>query len=207
MPVLKEALQGICIKGKPAVFNHIIGTLYTEQKDEIGAHHDKMDIRAGSDIISLSLGDVREFVLTSKDGVEQQRVVLEDGDLFVLGPRTNEILKHAVLPVKDEQITERHGSSIEPRISIVLRDIKTQVALQLRDRRHTLSRRDAIQQVLLKQHSLSVQRNRLQLGHQRYAAAKSRYDNLIRQNVLPLVSIINTLVSSVTIELHVITIP
>jgi alkylated DNA repair dioxygenase AlkB len=79
-----------------AVFNHIIGTLYTEQKDEIGAHKDKMlDITAGSDIISLSLRDAREFVLTSEDGVEQQRVVLEDGDLFVLGPATNASLKHA----------------------------------------------------------------------------------------------------------------
>jgi alkylated DNA repair dioxygenase AlkB len=50
--------------------------MYVEQKDEIGAHHDKMqDIRPGSDIISVSLGDGREFVLTSEAGVEQQRVV------------------------------------------------------------------------------------------------------------------------------------
>ena len=89
VPVLKEALQGMCINDKPTVFNHIIGTLYSDQTDEIGAHHDKMlDIRAGSDIISLSLGDAREFVLTSEAGIEQQRVVLADGDLFVLGPRT-----------------------------------------------------------------------------------------------------------------------
>jgi alkylated DNA repair dioxygenase AlkB len=97
MPVLKEALQGMEINGKSAVFNHIIGTMYVKQKDEIGAHHDKMtDIRPGSNIISLSLGNAREFVLTSKAGVEQQRVVLEDGDLFVLGPATNANLKHAV---------------------------------------------------------------------------------------------------------------
>jgi alkylated DNA repair dioxygenase AlkB len=47
------------------------------------------DIRPGSDIISLSLGDSREFVLTSEARVEQQRLVLEDGDLFVLGPTSN----------------------------------------------------------------------------------------------------------------------
>jgi alkylated DNA repair dioxygenase AlkB len=129
MPVLREALQGMRINDKPAVFNHIIGTLYTEQKDEIGAHQDKMrDIRANSDIISLSLGDAREFVLTSKDGAEQQRVVLGDGDLFVLGPATNARMKHAVLPVKDERIIERHGAGVEPRISIVMRDIKTQLS-------------------------------------------------------------------------------
>jgi alkylated DNA repair dioxygenase AlkB len=128
MPELKEALQGICIKGKPAVFNHIIGTLYVEQKDEIGAQHDKMlDIRTCSDIISLSLGDARESVLTSEAGVSS-RIVLEDGDLFVLGPRTNAQLKHAVLPGKDEQIIECNGTAVEPRISIVLRDIKRQLS-------------------------------------------------------------------------------
>ena len=117
------------VNDEPAAFNHIIGTLYVEEKDEIGAHHDKTkDIRAGSDIISLSLGDAREFVLTSKDGTEQQRVVLEDGDLFVLGPCTNAQLKHAVLPVKDEKIIERHVRAVDPRISIVLRDIKTQLS-------------------------------------------------------------------------------
>jgi alkylated DNA repair dioxygenase AlkB len=129
LPELKEALQGMCINGKPAAFNHIIGTLYTEQKDEIGAHHDKMrDIREGSDIISLSLGDAREFVLTSEDGVEKQRVVLEHGDLFVHGPLTNAQLKHAVLPVKAERIIERHGAALGPRISVVLRDIQTQLS-------------------------------------------------------------------------------
>jgi hypothetical protein len=63
-----------------------------------------LDIRGGSDIISLSLGDAREFVLTSEEGVEQQRVVLEDGDLFVLGPRTNAtlncLLKKVKIPLK-----------------------------------------------------------------------------------------------------------
>lgn len=119
MPALKQALQGMLINSEPAVFNHvhIIGTLYVEQRDEIGAHHDKMkDIREDSNIISLSLGDAREFVLTSKDGIEQQRVVLEDGDLFVLGPRTNASLKHAVLPVK-ERIIERPGAAVAPRIT------------------------------------------------------------------------------------------
>jgi alkylated DNA repair dioxygenase AlkB len=129
MPELKEALQGMQVNDEPAVFNHIIGTLYVEQKDEIGAHHDKvLDIREGSNIISLSLGDARESALTSEDGVEQQRVVLENGDLFVLGPLTNAQLKHAVLPVNEERIIERNGKAIEPRISIVLRDIQTQLS-------------------------------------------------------------------------------
>jgi hypothetical protein len=95
------------INDKPAVFNRIRGTLYVEQQDEIGAH-----FRPGSDIISLSLGDAREFALTSEQGGEKQRAALEDGDVFVLGPRAR--LKHAVLPVKDEQIIERNGTGAGP---------------------------------------------------------------------------------------------
>jgi alkylated DNA repair dioxygenase AlkB len=129
MPVLKEALQSMEINGKSAVFNHTIGTMYVEPKDEVGTHHDNMqDIRPGSDILSVSLGDEREFVLTSEEGVEQQRLVLEDGDLFVLGPATNAALKHAVLPLKDECIIQRNGTAARPRISLVLRDIKTQLS-------------------------------------------------------------------------------
>jgi hypothetical protein len=75
-----------------------------------------------------ALGYAREFVLTSEAGVEQQRVVLEDGELFVLGPRTNARLKHAVLPAKEEQIIQRHGAGVQPRISVVMRDIKTQLS-------------------------------------------------------------------------------
>jgi hypothetical protein len=60
MPELKEALKGMHINDEPAVFNDIIDTLYTEQKDEIGAHKYKMpDFTGGSDIISLSLRDPR----------------------------------------------------------------------------------------------------------------------------------------------------
>jgi 2OG-Fe(II) oxygenase superfamily len=126
---VEEALQGMRINDKPAVFNHIIGTLYVEQNDEIGAHKHKMlDIRGCSNIISLSLGDAKEFVLTSEAGDEQQTVVLENGDLFVLGPATNAHLKHVVLPGKAERIIERSGAAAAPPISIVLRDIKTQLS-------------------------------------------------------------------------------
>jgi hypothetical protein len=67
-------------------------------------------------------------VLTSEAGVEQQQEVPEDGDLFVLGPATNASLKLALLPVNDECIIQRHGAAARPRISVVLRDIKTQLS-------------------------------------------------------------------------------
>jgi hypothetical protein len=65
---------------------------------------------------------------TLEEGVERQSVILEDGDLLVRGPRTNEILKHAVLPLKDERIIKRNGADVRSRITVGLRDIKTQLS-------------------------------------------------------------------------------
>jgi alkylated DNA repair dioxygenase AlkB len=67
-----------------------------------------------SNITLLSLGDAREFDFTSESGVEQERVVLEDGDLFVL-QATNATPRH-VLPVKDE-LSIRDEARVVPRIS------------------------------------------------------------------------------------------
>jgi alkylated DNA repair dioxygenase AlkB len=124
VPTLKAALQGLTIRGEPARFNHIIGTLYTEDTDEICAHSDRMaDIEAGTDIISLSFGDKREFELTAAGQETGHIEVLSDGDLFVLGPQTNASMKHAVLPVAKERVLQRGGERQQPRISVVLRQI------------------------------------------------------------------------------------
>ena len=61
-PELKTVLKQLQAYGFD--FNHVIGTLYTEPSDCIGAHADRMvDIEPATDIVSLSLGDSREFVL------------------------------------------------------------------------------------------------------------------------------------------------
>jgi hypothetical protein len=55
------------VSDKPAVFNHIISTLYIEQKDKLGNPiRSVLDIRASSGLISSP----------QKKEVEQQRVVL-----------------------------------------------------------------------------------------------------------------------------------
>jgi alkylated DNA repair dioxygenase AlkB len=67
-----------------------------------------------SNITLFSLEEAREFVFTSESGVEQESVVLEDGDVFVL-QATNATLRH-VLPVKAElSISDEAG--VVPRIS------------------------------------------------------------------------------------------
>jgi hypothetical protein len=37
MPVSRETLEDMHIDDKPAVFNHIIGTLYTDQKQALSS--------------------------------------------------------------------------------------------------------------------------------------------------------------------------
>jgi hypothetical protein len=49
------------------------------------------------------------------------------GDISVV-EHTNAIVKHAVLPVKNERIIERSGADVEPRISVVMRDIETRLS-------------------------------------------------------------------------------
>jgi hypothetical protein len=66
--------------------------------------------------------------LPLKDGVEQQEVVLEDGDLFVPGPRTNARPKHAVMLMMNDRVIKQ-WRSCKPRISVIcfLRYSKTQL--------------------------------------------------------------------------------
>ena len=124
VPELRKVLKQLQRDGFD--FNHVIGTLYSEPKDDIGAHSDKMvDIEPDTNIVSLSLGDAREFVLT-KDDAEDVTVVLHAGDLFVLGPDTNASMKHAVLSVEKENMIDRTGTGFQPKISIVLRKIHTE---------------------------------------------------------------------------------
>jgi hypothetical protein len=80
----------------------------------------------------LSLGDRRKFELTT--GGSSHIEVLPDGDLFVLGPETNASMKHAVLPVNRESVVRRVRQS-RPRISIVLRQITTEVTIDQLDKR------------------------------------------------------------------------
>ena len=109
---------------RPVSFNHVIATLYRNGNDEIGLHSDKMqDIRPDTPIVSLSMGEQREFV------VGPERIVLHSGDIFVLGPRTNAAHKHAIVTVADEQKLQRApGAQVGPRISLVLRDIATTIS-------------------------------------------------------------------------------
>jgi hypothetical protein len=131
LPVLQAALEQLIIDDEPLKFNHIIGTMYEHDTDEIGPHSDRVDdIEPDTDIYSLSFGDIREFEVSSKISGVSHVTVLRDGDLFVLGPLTNATMNHSLLPVSKETHIKRSGS-VHPRISIVLRQIHTKVSQEM----------------------------------------------------------------------------
>lgn len=80
-------------------FNHAVVLAYRDGQDSIGFHKDKMlDLDPEGLIACVSLGAARPFVL--RDDIfaptREQEVLLEPGSLYVLGPRTNLELYHAV---------------------------------------------------------------------------------------------------------------
>eukprot|EP01111_Echinosteliopsis_oligospora_P013092 TRINITY_DN4604_c0_g1_i1.p1 TRINITY_DN4604_c0_g1~~TRINITY_DN4604_c0_g1_i1.p1 ORF type:complete len:272 (-),score=58.40 TRINITY_DN4604_c0_g1_i1:51-866(-) len=113
-----EQMEEIKIDSQEVKINHVIGTLYKDGADNIGFHADKMkDIREGSYILDLSFGAVRDFHHRENDQDDSKYIIkLEPGSLFILGPETNSTMQHAVVETKE---------LVGPRISLVMRDIKT----------------------------------------------------------------------------------
>ena len=104
--------------------NHVIATLYEDGKDEIGFHSDKAaDIAPATPIIILSVGAKREFHLKDIATGSVEVICLAEGDMFVLGPGTNRTMKHAIVPLEEERVLKR--TEVGPRISFVMREIKT----------------------------------------------------------------------------------
>jgi hypothetical protein len=113
------------IPGLAFTMNHCIATRYRDEADNIGFHSDKTrDITPTTPILSLSFCDAREFHLKRISDGATQHLVLRDGDLFILGPETNRLYQHAVVPVAQERVLVRTAPA-GPRISLAFRDIAT----------------------------------------------------------------------------------
>ena len=140
VPVLHNIMEALCqhlvYNDCGVELNHAILTCYRGADDNIGFHSDKMrDITPNTPIISLSLGETREFHFGQADPKDKaltittHKFVLGSGDLFILGPKTNAAYKHAIVPVDQEQVIRRDPRvKVGPRISIVLRDIATTIS-------------------------------------------------------------------------------
>lgn len=96
-------------------FNHAVALVYRDGEDSIGFHKDKvLDLDPEAPIATISLGAARPLAL--RDDIfrptREQRIVLAQGSLYLIGPKTNRELYHAI---------PRVVSGLGPRISVTFR--------------------------------------------------------------------------------------
>jgi hypothetical protein len=135
--------------------NHIIGTNYLNGDDNIGFHADKTkSFTPGTSILTVSIGTSREFHIRNDLSGDTTVFTVNDGDLFVLGWKTNEQCKHAIVRVVDEihsTAVEKEERASGHRLSLCFRDIKciySQAELQVKREK---SAKDAEKRLLAKQ--------------------------------------------------------
>jgi len=113
-----QSIQSQAEKATKQTLNHAVILCYRDGADCIGFHQDKLlDIKKGSDIISVSLGAERPFLLQSPDKKHVQHIILPHGSLFCLGAKTNETWFHSLPPL--------NCPNVGMRIAVTLRDIAT----------------------------------------------------------------------------------
>lgn len=98
--------------------NHCVTNYYRDGSDYIGHHSDKdLDLDKDGVIVSVSLGDERILELKKRDQPQDScRVILPHGSMLVLGPLTNKLFTHSILPKE---------GSVQPRISLTFRSVLT----------------------------------------------------------------------------------
>lgn len=98
--------------------NHCVTNYYRDGNDFIGHHSDKdLDLNRDGVIVSVSLGDERILELRRRQEPQDvTRIALPHGSMLVLGPKTNQLFSHSILPKLE---------STQPRVSLTLRDVQT----------------------------------------------------------------------------------
>jgi alkylated DNA repair dioxygenase AlkB len=146
-------------KNSKVSFNHVIATCYRDEEDNIGYHNDKVkDIKPNTPIVSLSFGETREFHFGRPDPNDKKKTiferafVLQSGDMFILGPITNQLHRHAIVPVSQERVLQRKQKALNvgPRISLVLRDIATIISLETARKKAKVTERERTNRALKK---------------------------------------------------------
>mmetsp|Transcript_14191 Transcript_14191/g.39021 ORF Transcript_14191/g.39021 Transcript_14191/m.39021 type:complete len:827 (-) Transcript_14191:142-2622(-) len=118
-PSVKEA-KGMLESVAQHSFNWCRLLLYRSNGDGMGFHSDKcLDLRKGSYIASLSLGQKREYELQPKcgKGFDTQTLSLGHNTLLLLGPETNRRFLHS--------LKKTRGGQQQHRVSITFRDVAT----------------------------------------------------------------------------------
>lgn len=100
------------------IFNSCLVGRFDDPKDKIGFHTDQSTgMGKNPYVASLSLGRSRKFKIKRIDSGEKLTIILEHGDLIVMGDQSNVKYKHAV-PADSE------CSSDDPRLNLTFRNYK-----------------------------------------------------------------------------------
>ena len=108
--------------------NHVIGTTYYDEGDNIGWHNDKVaTLDETMPIYTCSFFQQRPLAFRPnptadlKEPAVAVEVPMEHGSLTVLGSKTNATHQHAILPAR---------TKLELRISVIFRVVKNRVSMK-----------------------------------------------------------------------------
>lgn len=109
--MIKEKVEGALQPIFAQTMNHCVTNYYRDGHDFISHHSDKdLDLNPEAVIVSVSLGDERVLELKRRsEPRDVTRLVLPHRSMLVLGPITNRLFSHSILPKED---------STEARISL-----------------------------------------------------------------------------------------
>jgi alkylated DNA repair dioxygenase AlkB len=100
--------------------NHVMIQLYEGGRSYISDHSDKtLDIKIGTSIVCVNLGQERLLVLKKKCYSHVQEITLHPGSLYVIGWKTNIEWTHGIRRMGDPNIP------CSPRVSLTFRTIAT----------------------------------------------------------------------------------
>ena len=94
-------------------FNGCLANFYENERDSVSMHSDdEDDMEDGAPIASISLGQLREFVVKHKETKARHVIPLEHGSLIVMAGDTQKVSRHGIPKAK---------RSCGPRINLTFR--------------------------------------------------------------------------------------
>lgn len=96
-------------------FNSVLINLYRDENDSMGKHSDdEKELGINPTITSLSIGEEREFIITSKINKKREKINLGDGSLLIMKNDSQKVYSHELPKTKIKK---------EPRINLTFRFI------------------------------------------------------------------------------------
>lgn len=82
-------------------FNGVLANFYENERDSISPHaDDETDLETGAPIVSVSLGETRDFVVKHTQTGQRHVMPLEHGSLLVMAGKTQQVCRHGIPKAK-----------------------------------------------------------------------------------------------------------